>query len=962
MKLKSKFLGFEAGGKPIVIINKEDASEIGIRSLGRVQLKFEKKEMIAIVNISTRFISRNFIGISEEVGEKLKLKENDEVEVEIAPFPMSLNSIINKLKGRRMTYDEILQIVKDVVGGNLSDIEIAAFVTALNTYSLDLEEAAHLAIAMYETGEKLKLNKKTVFDKHCLPADIPTIVRNDGNIKVENIGMIIDNIFESCKPNEIRIENNTEFTKSNLRNLHALTFDENGKMRFVPVSGVYRLNSPDFLEEIELIGKRKLRCTADHTIFVLKDSKIINVPAKKIKVGDYVLVPSGFSNDKIIKEISFEKFKRTNRRYKELPKKLKITKELMRLLGYYIAEGFTNYQGVFLNFGSHEKDLIEDSIKCVKETFDFSPTLNYPHLTAIRVSLYSQILSKIFKEVIKAGNNASNKRIPGFVFDVPDEMKIEFLRALFRGDGYQRRGYESIYVTVSKKLATDLQYFLSLMGISATFSERKESERDFPLTNGKKGTYKSKTQKVYVIYTQAREIFGGRQKANVAFTNLLPIKELGYIETSEIGWEFRRELKRNNYITKQKLLKIIDKVKSEDVKKLATGSLSVLRVKTHKMVKSDSKYIYDFKVDGYNRFIAGTGPICIHNSVGGVPGDKTTLLVVPIVAAAGLTIPKTSSRAITSAAGTADRAESLMKVDLEIDEMRTVVEMTSGCFVWGGSLKLAPADDIFIQVEFPLGIDPLLLSSIMAKKKAVGANYLVIDIPTGRGTKIKTIGEANLLAKDFLVMGKKLGIETKCAITYGEQPIGHTLGPALEAREAMEVITRKKNVPDLIDKAVNIAGMILEMGGRKDGKETALEILKSGKAEQKIREIIGHQQGDPEVKPEDIHIGDYGFDYHAEKSGTVLWVNNQSLVEIAKMAGSPKDRGAGVYIYKKLGEQVKKGEKLFTVYAEKNIKLARTRKVIDEDDVIGIGDRMEMLIKKIEEAKTPKKPYTIIER
>jgi AMP phosphorylase len=159
MKLKSKFLGLETGGKSVVIINKEDAGEIGIRSLGRVQVQFGKKELTAIVNISTRFISRNFIGISEEVAEKLKLKDGDEVEVEIAPFPISLNSIINKLKGRKLNYEEILQIVKDIVDGQLSEIEIAAFVTALNTYTLDLDEAASLAIAMYETGDKLKLSK-----------------------------------------------------------------------------------------------------------------------------------------------------------------------------------------------------------------------------------------------------------------------------------------------------------------------------------------------------------------------------------------------------------------------------------------------------------------------------------------------------------------------------------------------------------------------------------------------------------------------------------------------------------------------------------------------------------------------------------------------------------------------------------------------------------------------------------
>ncbi|HDN02263.1 MAG TPA: thymidine phosphorylase, partial [Candidatus Bathyarchaeota archaeon] len=206
-------------------------------------------------------------------------------------------------------------------------------------------------------------------------------------------------------------------------------------------------------------------------------------------------------------------------------------------------------------------------------------------------------------------------------------------------------------------------------------------------------------------------------------------------------------------------------------------------------------------------------PILDKHSIGGVPGDKTTLLVVPIIASCGFTIPKSSSRAITSAAGTADRAEVLMPVNLNLEEMREVVEKTNGCIVWGGSLYLAPADDIFVRVEHPLSIDPLLLPSIMSKKKAVGADMLVVDIPCGRGTKVKTIGEADLLAKDFIELGGRLGIKVQCAVTYGEQPVGYAVGPALEAMEALNVLAGRSAVPDLVDKATDIAGILLEMAG-----------------------------------------------------------------------------------------------------------------------------------------------------
>ncbi len=352
-------------------------------------------------------------------------------------------------------------------------------------------------------------------------------------------------------------------------------------------------------------------------------------------------------------------------------------------------------------------------------------------------------------------------------------------------------------------------------------------------------------------------------------------------------------------------------------------------------------------------------PIVDKHSIGGVPGDKTTLLVVPIIAAAGLTIPKSSSRAITSAAGSADRMEVLMPVSLSIEEMKRVVEKTNGCMVWGGSLNLAPADDMFVRIENPLSIDPLLLPSIMSKKKAVNADLLVLDIPTGRGTKVKTIGDAELLAKDFMELGRRLNIKVRCAITYGEQPVGYAIGPSLEAREALSVLMGEAYVPDLIDKATDIAGMLLEMSGKENGKAIAMEILRSGKAEQKLREIIEAQGGDSSIKPEGIHVGDEAFTLRSERSGYLLWINNASLVEIARLAGAPKDKGAGVLLHRKIGEAVREGDPLLTIYAERDIKLERAINRLEESYVLGIGERMEMLIHEVREFPVPKKAFML---
>jgi AMP phosphorylase len=370
-------------------------------------------------------------------------------------------------------------------------------------------------------------------------------------------------------------------------------------------------------------------------------------------------------------------------------------------------------------------------------------------------------------------------------------------------------------------------------------------------------------------------------------------------------------------------------------------SLSSAMVATGKQLQIDEKIIVD------------------KHSIGGTPGDKTTLLVVPIVAAAGLTIPKTSSRAITSVAGTADKAETMMPVNLSIEEMQDVVKKCKGCIVWGGALELAPADDIFVKIEYPLCIDPLLLPSIMSKKKSVGATHLVVDIPTGRGAKVKTIGEADYLAKDIIELSKRLQIHAHCVLTYGEQPIGFGVGPALEAKEALEVLMNKKNVPDLVDKACHIAEAIFEMVGKKNGYELAKDILKTGKAEKKLREIISLQGGDSNLQPSDLIVGEHFLEVKSKDDGQVLWIDNNIVVEIARAAGSPKDKGAGILFNKKQGDKVSKNDVLFTIFAEKDRKLSRAEKILAEKNPVRVGKQMEMFIHRVEERPFVRKAFVL---
>ena len=370
-------------------------------------------------------------------------------------------------------------------------------------------------------------------------------------------------------------------------------------------------------------------------------------------------------------------------------------------------------------------------------------------------------------------------------------------------------------------------------------------------------------------------------------------------------------------------------------------SLSTSMVMTGKQLSLDSKQIVD------------------KHSIGGVPGDKTTLLVVPIIASAGLVIPKTSSRAITSAAGTADRAETMMPVDLGISEMKEVIQKTNGCIVWGGALDLAPADDIFVKTEYSLCIDPLLLPSIMSKKKAAGATHLIVDIPTGRGAKVKTIGEGDLLAKDIIELGKRLEIHCHCVLTYGEQPIGNAIGPSLEAREALNILMNKSKIPDLFDKACHVAGSIFEITGKTNGFELAKDILLSGKAEKKLREIISQQGGQSEIKPDDFDVGNYTFEYRSANEGQVLWIDNNIMVEIARAAGAPKNKGSGIIFNKKNGDIVSKNELLFTVYSEKSHKLARAEQILNEKIPMGVGEKMEMLIHQVKESPVVRRSFTL---
>ncbi|MET1125037.1 MAG: AMP phosphorylase [Archaeoglobaceae archaeon] len=335
------------------------------------------------------------------------------------------------------------------------------------------------------------------------------------------------------------------------------------------------------------------------------------------------------------------------------------------------------------------------------------------------------------------------------------------------------------------------------------------------------------------------------------------------------------------------------------------------------------EWMVEAMVESGERIQFERGTIVDTHSIGGVPGNRHSLIAVPTVAAAGLMIPKTASRAITSASGTADTMEVLANVNLSVDEIKEITERVGGVIAWGGATNIAPADDKIIRVEYPLSIDPRpqLLASVMAKKSAVGAKFVAMDIPVGEGAKIEDISVARSLANDFIELGRRLGIELAAAITYGGQPVGRTIGPALEAREALRTMEERRGPSSLVEKALGIAALLFEMTGlAANGYELARRIFESGKTHEKFMEIV-EAQGGERVKADEVAVGDKTFTLTSTSEGAVVAVSNKALVKIARAAGAPKDKGAGVYVHRKRGEVVRVGDPLITIYAEKEWKL-----------------------------------------
>lgn len=303
--------------------------------------------------------------------------------------------------------------------------------------------------------------------------------------------------------------------------------------------------------------------------------------------------------------------------------------------------------------------------------------------------------------------------------------------------------------------------------------------------------------------------------------------------------------------------------------------------------------------------------------VGGLPGNRTTLIVVPIVAAAGLTIPKTSSRAITSPAGTADTMAVLAPVDLTVERMRQVVEREGGCIVWGGNVHLSPADDLLIRVERPLDFDSegQLVASVLSKKIAAGSTHILIDVPVGTTAKVRSADSARALADRLVAVASALQVTVKIHLSDGRQPVGHGIGPALEARDVVSVLRGDPAAPpDLRERALALAAEVLEFAPGVvpgSGFDTARDILDSGRAWKKF-EAICHAQGGLR----DVPTARLTHVVRATSAGECVSIDNRNIARVAKLAGAPRAHAAGLDLHVRLGARVQKDAPLYTVHAE----------------------------------------------
>ena len=407
--------------------------------------------------------------------------------------------------------------------------------------------------------------------------------------------------------------------------------------------------------------------------------------------------------------------------------------------------------------------------------------------------------------------------------------------------------------------------------------------------------------------------------------NILSLRKLQIVDIELApmpkSMEFIKKKLNNRPLSKKEVHIIIKDIVENSLSE-AEIALFVVAMYKYGMTLKEIVYLIEAILETGDKLNLKSKYLVDKHSIGGIAGNRTTPIIVSICASVGLVIPKSSSRAITTAAGTADVIETIAKVDFSMKQLKKIVKKTNGCMIWGGGLGMVPADSKIIHVEKQLSIDPesQLIASIMAKKLAVGSKYIVIDIPYGKSAKV-TKQKALQLKKKFEEIGKYFKKKLKVILTDGSQPMGMGVGPALELKDVIAVLDPQQQGPkDLEDKSVLLAGVLLELtkkAKKGKGEDMARKILSSGKAFEKFKEIIKAQKGNLR----EIREARFKRTVFSKKQGKITEINNKKINSLARVAGCPKDKFAGLKIYISLQDKIKKGDQLLTIYAESKSRL-----------------------------------------
>ena len=441
-------------------------------------------------------------------------------------------------------------------------------------------------------------------------------------------------------------------------------------------------------------------------------------------------------------------------------------------------------------------------------------------------------------------------------------------------------------------------------------------------------------------YVQANEIWVTKD-----FLEEYPIMEwdtvlVSFVKNNPLSMQAIRKKLLWKKINEEEIDAIIEDVKDNKINDLVLAYY----VATSFFYKSDiHELAYTTKATAYTwdiyRF---PGVVAGKYCIWWVPGNETTMIIVPILASLWITLPKSFSKAITSPAATGECVNVLMDIEFDKQEIIRITDRVWACLVWNEKLNLAPVNDRIIKVSAPLGMEPYarMISSIMAKNYAMWINHCLIDIPMWPTAKVWTLKDAKRVAKRFREIWEYLWIKMDVEITDGSQPIGRWIWACLQAREALRILQQHSDKSeDLEKKAIFLAAKILLLCGKVKSMKAAATLVKSQlnnwEAWKKMQEIIKAQNWNPNIKSEDIQLGKFSHDVIAEKDCIIKKVDMKHLNTMVRWLWAPKQYEAWIYLYKRLWDKVRKWEIIYTMYSNSANKLNLIKQMQNEKDFYG---------------------------